>query len=626
MQRSSDVEDANAIFSDKAATIGIAKAVRMTSTNHHCYMRPLRRKTVVENPGASTTTAERLEDTHSVNYMPMRLSDLPKAFGLRDTSDKDVFPHLFNTRENQMYVRALPDIRYFYPDQMKPEEREQFLAWHSKMTNKGYIFDFQREIVRYCRNDVVFRRACMEFRKIFLERGDVCPFEECTTIASTCIKVFRKNFLREGEIGVIPLKGYRNVDKQSQKALRWLDVHRTSIRRPSDIFYGYSMSTSFINQYPMDVHRMSKGHKTDVLWISSISIKDVLWMSYGYPCAVWAKTSDHSRGSRTRFSNHALLKLAPLNPRDAFYGGHTENIATLYEVKGTEKMRYVDVCSLYPYVLKTGAFPIGHPDIYIGGDCIGLIGAAPNFNFDNVEGYRVLPPRDLYHPVLPYRVNGKLIFGLCRSCCETFSTASCTRDSPFDREFEGTRVSCELRKAVEKGYIVTEVSEICKKRAASGWPNECQEDDDETKERYLREYEETEGIVLEKANIARNPGLCSVTKLCLNSFWEKFRQRANLPKTEVVKTYQHFVILLTSSEHEITGILPVNDEVMYVSWRLREEAVVASPITNVVIAAYTTAQASSGDPNEPHTSNFLSDMTDELKSYGSGNYIESFVS
>lgn len=30
---------------------------------------------------------------------------------------------------------------------------------------------------------------------------------------------------------------------------------------------------------------------------------------------------------------------------------------------------------------------------------------------------------------------------------------------------------------------------------------------------------------------------------------------------------------------------------MYVSWRLREETIVASPITNVVIAAYTTAQA-----------------------------------
>ena len=59
--------------------------------------------------------------------------------------------------------------------------------------------------------------------------------------------------------------------------------------------------------------------------------------------------------------------------------------------------------------------------------------------------------------------------------------------------------------------------------------------DDESKEQYLREYEKTEGIVLDKNNIARNPGLRSVAKLCLNSFWGKFGQRTNLPNTKIVK-------------------------------------------------------------------------------------------
>ncbi|KYN09169.1 hypothetical protein ALC57_18724 [Trachymyrmex cornetzi] len=48
-------------------------------------------------------------------------------------------------------------------------------------------------------------------------------------------------------------------------------------------------------------------------------------------------------------------------------------------------------------------------------------------------------------------------------------------------------------------------------------------------------YQETEGIVLDKNNIARNPGIRSVAKLCLNSFWGKFGQRSNLPNTEIVK-------------------------------------------------------------------------------------------
>ena len=126
------------------------------------------------------------------------------------------------------------------------------------------------------------------------------------------------------------------------------------------------------------------------------------------------------------------------------------------------------------------------------------------------------------------------------------------------------------------------------------------------------------------------------------------------PNTEIVRTQQHLLSLLTSTRHEITEILPVNDEMMYVSWRLREEAIVPSPLTSVAIAAYTTAQArlilygyldkldkrvlyydtdsciyvSNGDPleYEPSTGNFLGDMTDELESYGRGSYIESFVS
>ncbi|XP_018360602.1 PREDICTED: uncharacterized protein LOC108759595 [Trachymyrmex cornetzi] len=320
---------------------------------------------------------------------------------------------------------------------------------------------------------------------------------------------------------------------------------------------------------------------------------------------------------REFLENAQIIKNSPLDPRDAFFGGRTGNIATRCDVAGTEKIRYIDVCSLYPYVLKTGTFPIGHSKIYIGEECSELIGVFPDFDFNSLEGFircKVLPPRDLFHPVLPYRVRGKLLFALCRSCCETFSQAECTH-SLAEREFEGTWVSCELRKVVKKGYRVSEVREIWQykvtrydpdtrqgglftgyinsflqlKQEASGWPNECV--DDEAKERYLREYEETEGIVLDKNNIARNPGLRSVAKLCLNSFWGKFGQRSNLPNTEIVKNYQRLAALLTSPEHGITDILPVDDEVIYVSWRLREEAVVASPQTNVVIAAFTTALA-----------------------------------
>ena len=82
--------------------------------------------------------------------------------------------------------------------------------------------------------------------------------------------------------------------------------------------------------------------------------------------------------------------------------------------------------------------------------------------------------------------------------------------------------------------------------------------------------------VVPDKNNTRNPGLRSV---CLNSFWDKFGQRTNLPNTEIVKKYERLATLLTNSEHEITNILLVNDKIIYVSWRLREEMAASSPQT-----------------------------------------------
>lgn len=48
------------------------------------------------------------------------------------------------------------------------------------------------------------------------------PFALCITIASACNLVFRKLFLEEQSIGIIPPQGYRPKDKQSVKAMQWI--------------------------------------------------------------------------------------------------------------------------------------------------------------------------------------------------------------------------------------------------------------------------------------------------------------------------------------------------------------------------------------------------------------------
>jgi len=160
---------------------------------------------------------------------------------------------------------------------------------------------------------------------------------------------------------------------------------------------------------------------------------------------------------------------------------------------------------------------------------------------------------------------------------------------------------------------------------------------------------------LEREKVVKNSGLRAVAKLCLNSLWGKFGQRSNLQQTEVVRSRETLLKLLTCPDKEVLSILPVNDETLYANWQYREEAVTAAPHTSVVIAAYTTAQArielyshmeklgtrllycdtdscifvkdeNKPEEYEPPLGNLLGAMTDELEIYGKGTYIDTMVS
>ena len=134
----------------------------------------------------------------------------------------------------------------------------------------------------------------------------------------------------------------------------------------------------------------------------------------------------------------------PLHPRDAFFGGRTNAIKLHHVVEEDEQIKYVNVCSLYPYVNKYCTYPIGHPVI---------IKTPDTTDVDQYEGLikcTVLPPRGLYHPVLPYRCRGKLMFPLCATCAKMSAKEPCERRKE-QRALHGTWVSCELHKAVATG-------------------------------------------------------------------------------------------------------------------------------------------------------------------------------
>jgi hypothetical protein len=126
--------------------------------------------------------------------------------------------------------------------------------------------------------------------------------------------------------------------------------------------------------------------------------------------------------------------------------------------EGVETIQYCDVMSLYPYICKYGKFPIGHPTIHAGDECKDI---DTMLKKEGLIKCCVMPPTKLFHPVLPYRCNNKLLFCLFRTCAEELNmTTECTHTSVKDRALTGTWVMDEVRMAVEKGYKVVEVYEV----------------------------------------------------------------------------------------------------------------------------------------------------------------------
>ena len=175
----------------------------------------------------------------------------------------------------------------------------------------------------------------------------------------------------------------------------------------------------------------------------------------------------------------SLENVGFVNIKDSFYGGRTNNIKFYKRVKEDEEIKYLDFCSLYPSVLKKYAYPIGHPIII-------------DKNFDySLKSYfgfiscRVLAPKNLYFPVLPVRVDDKLMFPLCVVCAENQSSVCECKD----RSFSGNWTLIELLEAIKYGYEIKEIYQVMHfdsksegffgqyinmwlkiKTEASGWP------------------------------------------------------------------------------------------------------------------------------------------------------------
>ena len=598
----------------------------------------------------------------SLNFMPMALSKIPSTFDLQELR-KGFFPHLYNTLGNQDIDRPYLPPPYFYvPGTMSPSENDRFNKWYKENFNAG--FNLKRELISYCISDVyILRRGSLKFRDIFFSVSGVekiDPFAGCLTIAAACNLIFRTMFLKKDTIPVIAHA--QPYDNHSIRSIEWLTyveraegVKLRHARSPKGEYLvkgikvdGYHPAKRTVYQfhgcfihghpecYPGGVFNQLMGKSMGVLHANTVR-RDNEIVSSGFELVVmWSCEFDRVKKEREYLDLMSdVYFVEPLQPRDAFYGGRVDTMYTYNKCFENERIDYYDFTSLYPYVNKYCKYPVGEHKTKTSAEW------GDNVDITCIEGLIkccVLPPRRLFHPVLPVRYKGKLYFSLCQSCVitsdniynstrekEDYITAfygffngdkyKCSH-SEKERMVTGTWVSDELREAVNMGYKIVKIYEswcyetmsvydvgrgegglfseyintfLKIKQEKSGWPDWVHSA--EEKLSYIESYYTREGIRLNADKIEVNPGLRAVSKLMLNSFWGKFGQRQDLMKSRYFTDPAEYFKMLNDKRIKVCNVQLVNEEMIFMEYREKNEFVRPNNRINVVIAAYTTAHA-----------------------------------
>lgn len=159
----------------------------------------------------------------SLNFIPGSLSKFKDMFGLEDDYEKGFFPYMFLSYSNWNYVGKLPpsDQFGFNLNDTKCKRVQAFLKWYNEQPKDNY--SLREQCISYCDSDVkVLRAGCLSYNKLIMKISGINAFTCTLTLAQLSMTIFRKKFMKEGMLGIIPENNYRLNGNQSKMCRSWL--------------------------------------------------------------------------------------------------------------------------------------------------------------------------------------------------------------------------------------------------------------------------------------------------------------------------------------------------------------------------------------------------------------------
>ena len=583
----------------------------------------------------------------SYSFIPMALANFPKTFGMTELK-KGFFPHKFNTPENQNYKGAIPGKEYYQSDYFSQLKKKEFDIWYESQKDK--VFNFKQEFHDYCWSDVLLlSEGCLRFIKInkrnskkFPNDEGIDPLQTSLTLAAYCNVLFRRNHMQPESIIFIPETGF-NPKQTTSIACKQFINYQQSLQQQRIQFAGNELGEKKWGRYYFDgfcEETKSIYEFHGCLWhgcprcysgstfnpfkqcpqsvVYDMHVKRInniksFWEPLGFKIIEqwecdWKEKAKNDPAVQA-FLEKNITKES-LNERSSICGGRTEGIYMYYKVEGDEKIFHIDYTSLYPDRQKNGIFPVGPPEILTSN-------LDWNENYFGIVYCSVIPPRKLFLPVLPVKLNKKLLFTLCTTCAINSQQEPWSLNDK-ERAIEGVWTGLEIELAFKMGYVLKELYEVWnfkkyelydpvsktgglftsyintqlkEKQESSGWPSEIISD--EAKHNYIDEYEKHEGIKLEFDKIEKNPGRRSISKLLCNSQWGYMALNTNKTQLKIIRNAHEWYELLDRNEICINHV-DLNESEngsLFVYYTESEKIHEGRLNTNVILAAFVTSQA-----------------------------------